>query len=290
MLVKDNSYDLLNANEMNRRRGNNKENSITPTQEVRIIDHVLNEGSAMETERLLEAAAVVPAANMTQKTPRYPTYSQLMLQYPDAVKQILKAVDDCGATSETQASDKTLPKGNKWAAVLDVCHGGGSKGRGSMAKYGWQAIAKATAYKKKILQMWDFGLKNEEKVLDLYETCKRQHAEHAKACSDEKDNSNKQRAEAQKQQQAMEAYQQSIGARPPGARASGIPMPPDAVGRSGGGRGQHSTSLNFGQPATFGYDHHRSSNGEQNISPLTNNSSNNSNNSNTTYPRKAYSN
>jgi hypothetical protein len=74
----------------------------------------------------------------------------------------------------------------------------------------------------------------------LKELCQIQLRQYSIACETETSDRQKSKDADALLQEQMSDFQRGIGAKPPGA-----------VGRKGGGRGEHSTNTRLGQPATF---------------------------------------
>jgi hypothetical protein len=175
---------------------------------------------------------------------RWPPVTALVknANHAEFLQAILTAVDDCGCQHITQAKDKVEPKVNAWMKLLDICYGGNQQGRGKLARFGFKPLTKATDMKKKVLAIWRKAVKQPDGTVEsqLKELCQIQLRQYSIAC--EKETSDRQKskdADALLQEQ-MSDFQRGIGAKPPGA-----------VGRKGGGQGEHSTNTRLGQPATF---------------------------------------
>jgi hypothetical protein len=230
----------------------------SPTQIFTMLGNNSNENSLTGVAVPATVTAPVPAlAAVGLSQIRWPPISKLMSnpQHNDVVLRILSAVDECNCTRETQAKDKSEPKANAWARLLDNLYGGGGIGRGLLGNAGFRPFTKPTQCKKKITEMWAYALKNEDSVTgEVFVKCKRQAEEYNLSVEEEKNSRDKDKVEQQKLQEEMKEYQRGIGAIPPGAK-----------GREGGGRVQHSTNTRLGQPATFIYASGNTSNGERTL-------------------------
>ena len=87
--------------------------------------------------------------DLTQQK-RWPQWTSLVKKYPVLVIKMLKAVDDCGATKEPNASNSDNVKGNKWDKLFDLCFGGN---RGLLSPH-LSAPINASKYKNCIGSIW----------------------------------------------------------------------------------------------------------------------------------------
>jgi hypothetical protein len=166
--------------------------------------------------------------------------------YRPVVLKILRGVDDVGVTSELKCRNGADAKGNKWVSLHDVFFGGDSFRRGLLAGH-LPPLNKASDTKNKVIQLWKQIIdrnRSHPSTLpdDIVAYASRQFHEYAETLAKEKEATKHSKNRLKELQNAMNGYEDSVGAMPPGAK-----------GIQGGGRREHSTNLLLNQPATYLY-------------------------------------
>jgi len=180
---------------------------------------------------------------------RWPQMTTLMRDHGNTVLRILNACDDCEVTREANASDSNNVKANQWVRLHDHLFGGREDGtRGLITEF--PVIALPSKLKKKIIQIWQHGLAPDKVSVDVHRMCTRQWKEYEDTRKALAESSKAEKEKHAELVEKMRSYEDSVGALPPGAKAS---LPPGAKPDEGGGRLNHSTNLNNRQPASFAY-------------------------------------
>ena len=194
---------------------------------------------------------VVANTGKDKQLSRWPTIKSMMKTETGLILKIFHAVDECDAAKYTMASDTNNVKKNGWTRLFDNCFGGGADGRGLLAGH-LSKLDKPSSMKKKVIAIWQFAVKNQDKVdKEVFTIATRQLAVHEEAKRLEKEGLDKAKNDSAIMQGQMKDYQRKMGAIPPGAK-----------GIDGAGRIQHSTNLGLGQPASFNWAN-SNSNGSQ---------------------------
>jgi hypothetical protein len=187
--------------------------------------------------------SIVVATKKKNNMTRWPQMTTLFREYEHDVYRLLLGAWETEATTEPSAKNGPNVKGNAWNKYHDHAFGGGEPERGLIKDF--PVIKQVTHFKRKILEIWKYAVAHKEDVSkDVYELSVHQLHQYEEACRKEKMAKDSAASANEKLSNEMESFEKHSGALPPGA-----------IGVKGAGRGQHSTNLVLGDPASYDYAH-----------------------------------